>query len=91
MAFWNLQCIRQTLAVLSVLPYVGHQLVPSWHVEKRRSYVLGSALESVLVDERVGEFHDVLVHAVLVLQVDKGLGMTLGQPFEQTNVHTALP
>lgn len=47
---------------------------------------LGTTLQFIVVDESIGQTHDVLVHAVLVGELDDSAGMGFAEAFEERHL-----
>lgn len=59
--------------------------------QRPRSNSLRSTPQPIVVHQRVREEHDLLVHPVLVDEVDHGFRVSFGQTPEQGHVKSALP
>ena len=60
------------------------------HAQRSRRDRLVAATQLALVDERVGQRHDVGVHPILLREVDDGVRLGLGQAAEERDVEPAL-
>ena len=61
------------------------QVVNVRNVQRAFSDLDGSATKFIVVDERVRQQHNILIHSVLVFQIDDGLRMVLGKEFEEAD------